>query len=250
MKTKHRRELKQNDVAQMVASARTFLEENGRQLTWAVVAIVVVGVAVAGLLAYRNREQSRGTELLAQATVVLNTAVVPVNAETKPGDAPAAAGIGAKGTFATETQKLNSAVPKLRAAADAYPDTAAGVQARYHLAASLAALGQQKEAITQFDEVVRRAGTDSLYGRMAQLGKADAQFASGQTEAAIATWKELAAKKDANLPEDAILMQLGRAYQAKGNTADAKKTFTDIVDNHPDSPYVAEARKELDSLKG
>jgi len=250
MKTKHRRELKQNDVVQMVAAARTFLEENGRQLTWAVVAIIVVGVAVAGLLAYRTREQARGTELLAQATVVLNTAVVPVNAETKPGDAPAAAGIGAKGTFSTETQKLNTAVPKLRAAADAYPDTAAGIQARYHLAASLAALGQQKEAITQFDEVVRRAGNDSLYGRMAQLGKADAQFASGQTDAAIATWKELAAKKDANLPEDAILMQLGRAYQAKGNAADAKKTFTDIVDNHPESPYVAEARKELDSLKG
>jgi len=250
MKTKHRRELKQNDVAQMVAAARTFLDENGRQLTWAVVAIIVVGVAVAGLLAYRTREQARGTELLAQATVVLNTAVVPVNAETKPGDAPAAAGIGAKGTFSTEAQKLNAAVPKLRAAADAYPDTAAGIQARYHLAASLAALGQQKEAITQFDEVVRRAGNDSLYGRMAQLGKAEAQFASGETDAAIATWKELAAKKDANLPEDAILMQLGRAYQAKGNTADAKKTFTDIVDNHPDSPYVAEARKELDSLKG
>jgi TolA-binding protein len=250
MKTKHRRELKQNDVAQMVAAARTFLDENGRKLTWAVVAIIVVGVAVAGLLAYRTREQARGTELLAQATVVLNTAVVPVNSETKPGDAPAAAGIGAKGTFSTEAQKLNAAVPKLRAAADAYPDTAAGIQARYHLAASLAALGQQKEAITQFDEVARRAGNDSLYGRMAQLGKAEAQFASGDTDAAIATWKELAAKKDANLPEDAILMQLGRAYQAKGNTADAKKTFTDIVDNHPDSPYVAEARKELDSLKG
>jgi TolA-binding protein len=250
MKTKHRRELKQNDVAQMVAAAREFFQANGRQLTWSTGAIIVVGVAVLGLLSYRNREQARGQDLLAQAAVVLNTAVVPVNAETKPGDAPAAAGIGAKGTFSTETQKLNAAVPKLRAAADAYPDAAAGIQARYHLAASLAALGQQKEAITQFDEVVRRAGTDSLYGRMAQLGKADAQLASGQTDAAIATWKELAARKDANLPEDAILMQLGRAYQAKGNTAEAKKTFTDIVDNHPDSPYVAEARKELESLKG
>jgi TolA-binding protein len=250
MKTKHRRELKQNDVVQMVAAAREFLQANGRQLTWSAGAIIVVGVVVLGLLSYRSREQAKGQDLLAQATVVLNTAVVPVNAETKPGDAPAAAGIGAKGTFSTETQKLNAAVPKLRAAADAYPDTAAGIQARYHLAASLAALGQQKEAITQFDEVVRRAGTESLYGRMAQLGKADAQVSAGQTDAAIATWKELAAKKDANLPQDAILMQLGRAYQAKGNTAEAKKTFTDIVDNHPDSPYVAEARKELQTLKG
>jgi len=250
MKTKHRRELKENDVARLVGATREFLQENGRNLTMAVAAVVLVAVAVFAFLAYRNREQSRGQELLAQAAVVLNTAVVPVNAETKPGDAPAAASIGAKGTFSTEAQKLNTAVPKLRAAADAYPDSPAGVQARYHLAASLAALGQHKEAITQFDEVVRRAGTDSLYGRMAQLGKADAQQASGQTDAAIATWKELAAKKDANLPEDAILMQLGRAYQAKGNAAEAKKTFTDIVDKHPESPYVAEARKELDSIKG
>ena len=234
----------------MVGATREFLQENGRHLTTAVVAVILVVAAVFAFLAYRNREQSRGQELLAQASVVLNTAVVPVNAETKPGDAPAAASIGAKGTFSTEAQKLNAAVPKLRAAADAYPDSPAGVQARYHLAASLAALGQHKEAIAQFDEVVRRAGTDSLYGRMAQLGKADAQQASGQTDQAIATWKELAAKKDANLPEDAILMQLGRAYQAKGNAAEAKKTFTDIVDKHPESPYVAEARKELDSIKG
>ena len=111
-------------------------------------------------------------------------------------------------------------------------------------------LGQGKEAIAQFDDVIKRAGGDSLYGQMAQLGKADAQAQAGEIDSAIATWKELAARKDAKLPEDAILMQLGRAYQAKGNTAEARKTFTDIVDNHPDSPYVADARKELESLKG
>jgi TolA-binding protein len=211
----------------------------------------LLAVAGFGFFAYRNREQSRGQDLLAQAMVVLNTAVVPVTASpAAPGDAPAAASIGAKGTFSTEAQKLNAAVPKLKVAADAYPDTQAGIQARYHLATSLAALGQQKDAIAQFDEVVKRARGDSLYGRMAQLGKADAQAAAGEVDAAIATWKELAAKKDANLPEDAILMQLGRAYQAKGNTDEARKTFTDIVDNHPDSPYAGDARKELESLKG
>ena len=250
MKTKHRRELKENEVARLVAATREFTQQHGNQITAALVAVIVLGVAIFGFFAYRNREQSRGQDLLAQAMVVLNTAVVPVTASSNPGDAPAAASITAKGTFSTETQKLNAALPKLKAAADAYPDTQAGLQARYHLAASLAALGQQKDAVTQFDEVVKRAGAASLYGRMAQLGKADAQAAAGQVDAAIATWKELAAKKDANLPEDAILMQLGRAYQAKGNTDDARKTFTDIVDNHPDSPYAGDARKELEAMKG
>ena len=250
MKTKHRRELKENEVAQMIAATREFTQQHGNQLTTALIAVVVIGGLLLAVLAYRNRQQGQGQDLLAQAMVVLNTQVVPVTATSNPGDAPAAAGIGAKGTFSTEAQKLNAAVPKLKVAADAYPDTQAGIQARYHLATSLAALGQQKDAITQFDEVVKRAGADSLYGRMAQLGKADAQAGAGQVDAAIATWKELAAKKDANLPEDAILMQLGRAYQAKGNTDEARKTFTDIVDNDPDSPYAGDARKELDSLKG
>ena len=250
MKTKHRRELKENEVAQMVTATREYLDRHGKEITAGFAAAIVIGVAVMGFIAYRTRQQSQGQDLLAQAMVVLNTAVVPVTATSNPGDAPAAAGIGAKGTFSTEAQKMNAALPKLRAAADAYPDTQAGVQARYHLAATLAALGHGKEAITQFDEVIKRAGGDSLYGRMAQLGKADALVQAGQVDSAIATWKELAAKKDANLPEDAILMQLGRAYQAKGNTAEARKTFTDIVDNHPDSPYVADARKELESMKG
>jgi TolA-binding protein len=250
MKTKHRRELKENEVAQMIAAVREYADQHGKAITAGLITAIVIGVAVMGILSYRTRQQAQGQDLLAQAMVVLNTAVVPVTATANPGDAPAAASITAKGTFSTESQKLNAAVPKLKAAADAFPDTQAGIQARYHLAASLAALGQQKDAVTQFDEVIKRAGADSLYGRMAQMGKADAQLASGQADAAIATWKELQAKKDTNLPEDAILMQLGRAYQAKGNTDEARKTFSDIVDNHPDSPYVAEARKELESLKG
>jgi TolA-binding protein len=49
---------------------------------------------------------------------------------------------------------------------------------------------------------------------------------------------------------DAILIELARAYVQKGNTEEAKKTFTQIVDQHPNSPYLAEARTELENLKG
>src|SRR5262245_51258107 len=122
MKTKHRRELKENEVAQMVASTREFLQENGKQVTNVLLVILLGVVAIFGFMAYRTREQSQGQDLLAQAMVVLNTAVVPVTAApSAPGDVPAAASIGAKGTFSTETQKLNAALPKLRAAAAAFP---------------------------------------------------------------------------------------------------------------------------------
>jgi tetratricopeptide (TPR) repeat protein len=141
-------------------------------------------------------------------------------------------------------------VPKLKSAADAYPDTPAGIQARYHLAGALAALGKHQEAIAAFDDVVNRAGDDSLYGQMARLGKADAQARAGQLDAAIESWKGMTSQDDPDLPVDAILMQLARAYIQKGNTEEARKTFTEIVDKHPASPYLPEAREELENLKG
>jgi tetratricopeptide (TPR) repeat protein len=155
--------------------------------------------------------------------------------------------MGAVGTYATESAKLTAALPKLKTAADSYPDTDAGVTARYHYAAALAALGRHAEALQAFDDVIARADRDSVYGRMARLGKADTQMQAGQLDNAIATWKELSSSTDEDLPKDAILMELGRAYAAKGNQEEARKTFSQIVDEHPTSPYTAEARAELGS---
>jgi len=212
-------------------------------------AIVVVAVVVIAITMMRQRSQARGQELLAQAMVALNARVVPATAAT-PGDVPAAAQFGATGTFATEEAKLNAALPKLKMAADAYPDSDAGITARYHYAGALAALGRTADAIKEYEEVEKRAGDNSLYGRMARLGKAETQARAGQLDPAIATWKQMVSDTNSDVPQDAILMQLARAYVQQGNTAEAKKTFNEIVDKHPDSPYVAEARTELENLKG
>jgi len=175
---------------------------------------------------------------------------VPAAAPGAAGDAPAAAQFSATGTFSTEAAKLNAALPKLKAAADAYPNSAAGIQARYHLAGALATLGRHDEAVAAFNEVITRSGEDSLYGQMALLGKADAESRAGKLDAAIETWKGLAAKNGEDLPVDAILMQLARAYVQKGNRDEARKTFSELVDKHPLSPYTQEARTELENLKG
>ena len=250
MKRTHRRELKENDLARLIREVNEWVQPRTREITTAIVVLIVAAVVVFGFLQWRNRESSQGQDLLAQAMVVLNTAVVPVEANTQPGQAPAAASITATGTFSTEEQKLNAAIPKLRTAADAYPDSSAGIQARYYLASSLASLGKQKESIAQYDDVIKRAGSTSLYGRMAQLGKASAQQQGGDLDGAIASWQALQANKDAGVPPDAILMQIARAYQSKGDAAKARDAFNNIVTNYPDSPYVQDARKELDSIKG
>jgi tetratricopeptide (TPR) repeat protein len=248
MKTKERHQLKENELAGIIAAARENFEKHKRKVNGLVLVLIVAGAVVAGVAAWRGQSDARAEQLLGEAMVTFNARVVPVTAQPEaPGEVPAAASIGATGTFPSVAAKLNAALPKLKAAADAYPETDAGITARYHYASSLAALGRHDEAVKAFDEVAARAGDDSLYGRMAQLGKADALVRAGQHETAIATWKELASSTDEALPKDAILMELGKAYQAAGNTDEARKTFNQLIEEHPTSPYTTEARAELGS---
>jgi tetratricopeptide (TPR) repeat protein len=249
MKRIERKHLKENELAHTLEAAREFIAPRKSALTTVALIIAVFVVAIIGIGIWRERSQDASEQALAQALVALNAQVVPAGVEGAEG-VPAAAALGATGTFSTEEAKLNAAVPKLKSAADAYPNTPAGVQARYHLAGALAALGKHQEAIAAFDDVVNRAGDDSLYGQMARLGKADAQARAGQLDAAIESWKGMTSQDDPDVPVDAILMQLARAYIQKGNTEEARKTFTEIVDKHPASPYLPEAREELENLKG
>ena len=248
MKSDHRHDLKKNELAESLESLQGFVGPRTKTLGVAVIAVLVVAAIAIGAVVMRQRSQSQGQELLAEALVALDARVVPANATGEPGDAPAAAQFGATGTFSTEAAKLNAALPKLKAAADAYPDASAGITARYHMAGAFAALGRHDEAITAFDDVTKRAGAGTLYGRMAKLGKADAEARAGKLDAAIATWKTMVTQDSAELPVDAILIELGRAYVTKGNTAEAKQTFTQIVDQHPDSPYAQEARASLETI--
>jgi tetratricopeptide (TPR) repeat protein len=248
MKRKERHHLKENELAQSIIAARAAIEARQRQLTILLVVFLVIAVGVGGVAYWRQRTESQAQQLLGDAMSVLNARVIPPTAtSTQPGEVPAAATFGAVGSYPSEAAKLMAALPKLKTAADTHPDTDSGITARYHYASALAALGRNQEAVQAFDEVTSRAGNDGLYGRMARMGKADTQMRAGEIDAAIATWKELASSNDEDLPKDAILMELAKAYAAKGNQEEARKAYTQLVDEHPTSPYSAQARQALGS---
>lgn len=239
MKRTERHHLKQNELQSFTRQVQDSIEQYRNEATWIVVALAVIAVAGFGYWTWNQRTESRVHALLADALVVQEARIGP----------PAAATGGGGGlTFPTERERAQAVIAKFKAAADAYPSTDAGLFARYQEASTQMSLGNTADAAKAYQQVIDQGG-DKLYGQMARLGLAESHALSGQYEQAITAYKELAQRKDGQLPVDGILMQLGRVYRDAGRASDAQQTFNRVVEEFPDSPFNADAKRELDALK-
>jgi TolA-binding protein len=241
MKRTERRHLKENEIQLLTRQARDLMEARKRETTAALVAVVVVAALALGYYAWREHVESRAHEMLAQAVAVQDARVAPPAP-------PGGTAVVPPGSYRSERARAEAALVKLKAAADAYPTSDAGIFARYQEATTLMSLGRPSEAASRYQEVIKRAG-DGIFAQAARLGLAQAQARSGQYEPAINALKELAQRKDGPLPIDGILMQLGRTYLDAGKRAEAQQTFNRLVEEFPNSPYTTEAKQQLDSLK-
>jgi tetratricopeptide (TPR) repeat protein len=238
MKRAERQRLKQNDLGELTRQVQEVLAERQRDLAWIIGVVLVVGVAALGYWAWHQREQQGAQRLLADAMVVAEARIGP----------PAAATGGTGLTFPTERERAQAALTKFKAAADAYPTSDAGLFARFQEASTQVVLGNPAEAAKTYQVVIDRAG-NRLIGQTARLGLAAAHARGGQFDQAITTYKELAQRKDGGLPIDGILMELGRVYRDAGRAGEAQQTFNRLIEEFPDSPFNADAKRELDALK-
>ena len=245
MKSTERHKLKENDFAHTVARTREMVDQRRNEVMVIVIAVIAVTVVIGGYLGWRASRDGKSQALLASALAV-SEAPVYTPPPPAPGSPPP---VQPPGTYRTDRERLDAALPRLQAAADAYPDTAAGITARFHLASTLAALGRFGEAEQRYQEVIQKAGSKSLYRQTAKLGVGEAQLAQGKGDAAVATFKELSTDTSSPLPVDGVLMQLGRAAITAGKGDEATRAFTRVVDEFPQSLYASEAREKLAGLK-
>jgi TolA-binding protein len=244
MKTAERHRLKHNEVADTLQDVMANVQSNRRLIVVGLVAILVLISSVGAWTYYRGQRNGKASALLGEAMIVADAPVVDP-AEATPGKTPPPPQTN---TFPNERAKLEAAFPKFLAAADAYPDTVAGIAARYHAAATLAALGRQADAKQRYAEVIDR-DPRGVYGKMAKLAQADLNVRDKQYDQAINTLRELSLDTKGDVPVDAVLNQLAAAYLAAGKNAEAQQTFRRITTEFAASPYAADAKKQLDVVK-
>ena len=245
MKSIERHKLKENEFAHTMARTRDMVSQRQREITTTVVVVVAAIVLVGGYFAWRNSRENRAQTLLASALAVAEAPVV-APPPPAPGSPPP---VQQPGTFRTERERLEASLPRLQQAADAYPDSEAGITARFRLAASLAELGRFPEAEQRYQEVVQKSGSKSVYRQTARLGLGEAQLAQGKADAAMTTFKEVSTDSSSMLPVDGVLMQVGRAALVAGKKDEASRAFTRVVEEFPQSLYVSEAKEKLADIK-
>jgi len=243
MKHSEREHLKENELAKVLTAANASLGQHQSQVLMIGGVILALLVVFAGYTFWSRNADSSVSGLLADAMVVYEA---PVQAPLPADAGSPAAPTQAPGTYPNEKAKLEAALPKFMAAAEASPTSAPGRLARFNAASILMSLGRFDEARAQYEQLT---GGSDLVARGAALGKAQAQVRAGQYDPAIESLKALSTQTTSDLPVDGVLMELAKAYRAAGKVDDARKTLNEIVEKHAESPFIGEARAELDKLK-
>ena len=247
MKTSERHHLKEDDFQIALTRTRESLVEQRKPIAMIIGGVLLAVVLIGGYVYWQRSTNEKAAALFAEGIVAASTPIATpeTDASNLPGQiAPRPQGR----TFPTEKARAEAAIAKFSEASQAYPSSRAGIAANYRAAALLAEQGKLPEAETRFNDVIARDG-NGVYGRMAKLGIATLQIQAKKYDQAIAALTTLSQRADADVPVDAVLMQLGEAYQRAGRTPDALKTFTRVVDEFPQSPYLQDARRRLDDLK-
>jgi hypothetical protein len=135
MKRAERHHLKENELQRFAIQARGAIEERRRETTGVMIGVIVLAVAAGGYFLWRERVQSRAHAQLADALAIQEARIAAPGAPAAPG------------TYPTERARLEAAIVKFKAAADAYPSTDAGIFARYQEAANQLALGNAAAAV-------------------------------------------------------------------------------------------------------
>ncbi|HEX6463245.1 MAG TPA: tetratricopeptide repeat protein [Vicinamibacterales bacterium] len=245
MKRIQRRKLKEDEFAYTVARTREMVQERQREITMIGGTVIVAVILVGGFFWYRSGRNDKANTLLANALAVADAQVV-APPPPAPGSPPP---VQPPGTYRTEHDRNEAAIPRLQQAADAYPNAEAGITARYRLAAALAEAGRYAEAEQRFTEVVQKTSQKNIYHDTARLGVGEAQLAEGKGDAAMTTFRDLAADTNSKLPVDGVLMQLGSAALAAGKKDEAARAFARVVDEFPQSTYVSDAKQKLSEMK-
>jgi predicted negative regulator of RcsB-dependent stress response len=220
-----RKQLKKDD--EFVSAAEVifrWIADNARPLAAGIGAVCVAALlwwAVTGWLSARTDD----------ASLLLHHATMTFEGEAAPGSlAPAG--------------DIEAAEAEFQQVIDGYARSDQADMARLYLARIALSRGETDQARTILVDLAERHD-DDVVGRLANLDLLNLRIASGQSAEVVTELEAMVAGRSAGLPRDAALYRLGELLTDQGESEKARTYLEMLVEEFPESPYVAGARQRL-----
>lgn len=229
-----REDLKRNELEEALGKGIHYAEDHKRMILYGVGGVVGIALIVSVIVLWLGGRKDGANELLAQALRADGAEVVATGAN--PADP-------SKPTFASEAAR-RARSKELFGELDAkYGSMATGRVAKLYLA-QIAIAENDKERAKQLWKAFLEAEPEGALAAAARVNLYKLDRAEGRGAALADELKKMLDQDVKPLPVDAILYQLALTYDALGKGDDARATWRRIVDEYPQSPYIADAQRE------
>lgn len=229
--------LKQPDEFQKLGQeAVPFLEKHGRQVVTIVGGVLAVGLVIAVVSSMGGRGEAQAALDFGAALKVLERPVNATATEVKPGDEP---------PFKTEAEKDEALVKSLTDFRAKHSGRKAAVSAALPLAQAHLRQGKADQAMPLIDEFLSKAEATDPLRPAAYEARGYALEAQKKYDDALAAFDLLARENKTDFMRGMGLYHRARMLLAKGDTAGAAKTLSEI---EAAAPNTAAARLAKDRI--
>lgn len=205
MSRSFRKEIKEPDTFHRWGErAILWFAENQKTVFAAIGAVVLLALAVVGYIYWSDHVQRQAAISLASADIV-----------------------------ASEAAKEQA----LRRTVKNYGSTRYGVMARLQLANLLKDKGKLVEAEKAFREAIQSGSLNETDREIAERGLAASLARQEKCADAIPIWRTILDRGSLITPED-LYIAIGACYEAVGKSAEAIRTYEELVQKYPASPFI------------
>lgn len=236
-----RQELRAPDAFQRVGvGAESWVAQRKTVVIGAVLALIVVGFAVALTKTLSDRKEQKARIALGAALGVLSR---PIQADLPPGSTEDPA------PFKSEKDRDQAAATALSGVVSSFPGTDAAVTATLPLAASEVRLGQVDQGITHYEAYLRGAPASEPLRVAALDGLGHAREAKGELPQALEAYERMAREESAGFQAGMGSFHRARILALMGKKQEAAQAFAELIAASPGTPAARLAQDRLSVLE-
>jgi tetratricopeptide (TPR) repeat protein len=230
--------MKRDEVLETASRFLGYITDHTRGLLLAVLAVLALVLVGVGVFAYFESRQERANEVFAEALLVLQADVVPVEANPDDPVSP---------SFASAESRDQRAQELFQRVQTDFGNTSVGRMAGVYLGKLALRRGDATTARELWESFLD-SDVDHMLATEVRLNLLALDRADGRGEDVVNRLREQIGSPSPDLPEEISLDQLAITLEELGRVEEAREVYQRIIDEHPTSPYSQRAQRRLSTL--